>query len=144
MTAKTLIHFIFARAASSESSFIAAPMRVPTASVRRAARAFEATTSAFTLPVIVAYDVDDAERALLAHGFVPNDPECAELAWSGSTSRRDRISSEANGTRTRPRSCKSRTSGRACWCIWRACEGRRRRRCARCAKTRGRSSWERR
>ena len=40
-------------------------MRVPTASVRRAARAFEATTSAFTLPpVIVAYDVDDAERAL--------------------------------------------------------------------------------
>ena len=69
---------------SSESSFIAAPMRVPTASVRRAARAFEATTSAFTLPpVIVAYDVDDAERALLAHGFVPNDPECAELALVG-------------------------------------------------------------
>ena len=87
-------------------------MRVPTASVRRAARAFEATTSAFTLPpVIVAYDVDDAERALLAHGFVPNDPECAELALVGFDVVGDDHGGKGERTRRRSERARGATHG---------------------------------
>ena len=61
----------------------AAPMRVP-APVRRAARALASETTSFVLPpVVVAYDVDDAERALLAHGFVPSASTSTELSLVG-------------------------------------------------------------